>query len=117
MSKDLVGGGKYVMLSYVRQAALCNSVRETIREAFSQDDLATKLKMGNIPSVDTILRTVSLFPHVNDEHTLKPMIIDHILRSLRLSEDHEKDLRSRIELSVPRSSEQHSGDFPSSPTP
>jgi hypothetical protein len=91
------------MLSYIKQAALCNFVRETIKGAFSQDDLATRLKIGNIPSVDTILRTTSLFPHIDDEQTLKPMIIDHILKSLRLSEDQEADIRSRIELPVAES--------------
>jgi hypothetical protein len=99
------------MLSYIRQAALCNSVRETIKRAFSQDDLATRLNIGNIPSVDSILRATSLFPHVEDEHTLKHMIIDHVLKSLRLSEEQEKDLRSRVELSVPKSGEQHIGEF------
>jgi hypothetical protein len=98
------------MLSYIRQAALCNSVRETIREAFSRDDLATRLKIGNIPSIDSILRTTSLFPHIEDEHTLKPMIIDHILRSLCLPEDQEADLRSLIEP-VAESYEQDIGEL------
>ena len=98
------------MLSYTKQAALCNSVRETIKEAFSQDDLATRLKIGNIPSIDSILRTTSLFPHIDDERTLKPMIIDHILKSLRLPEDQEADLRSRMELPVAESDEQDIGE-------
>jgi hypothetical protein len=99
------------MLSYIRQAALCNSVRETIKGAFSQDDLATGLKIGNPPSVDSVLRTTSMFSHIDDEQTLKHMIIDHILKSLCLPEDQEADLRSRIELSVPKSGEQNIDDI------
>ena len=74
------------MISYVRQVALCESVRETIKRALLQDnDVVMKLKANKIPSTDGILRAVSLFPKINTEEALKDLITVRILSSLHLT--------------------------------
>lgn len=81
------------MLSYTRQIALCESVRETVKQALVESNqLSTKLKAGSIPTTDSILRAVSLFPAINTDEELKEFIIKHIIADLRLTEDEMEQL-------------------------
>ena len=74
------------MFSYVRQVAICESVRETIKRAFAQsDDVNVRLKANNITTTESVLRAVSLLPSLDTEEKLKDFIIEHILSSLRLT--------------------------------
>ncbi|OPX95211.1 MAG: hypothetical protein A4E58_02249 [Syntrophorhabdus sp. PtaB.Bin006] len=74
------------MLSYLRQVAICESVRETIKQALVQsDDVGIRQKAHTIPTYDSILRAVSLDPSINDEETLKTFIVKHIMGNLRLT--------------------------------
>jgi hypothetical protein len=70
----------------VRQVAICESVRETIKRAFAQsDDVNVRLKANNITTTESVLRAVSLLPSLDTEEKLKDFIIEHILSSLRLT--------------------------------
>ncbi len=81
------------MLSYTRQIALCESVRETVKQALvKSSQLSTKLKAGSIPTTDSILRAVSLFPNINTDEELKEFIIKRIVTYLRLTEDEKEQL-------------------------
>ena len=74
------------MIDYVRQVAICESVRETIKRSLSQStDMGMRQKLNDIPTCDSILRVVSLHPNVNTEETLLDFITEHILSSLRLT--------------------------------
>jgi hypothetical protein len=85
------------MISYMKQVSLCDSVRETIKRAFTQTaDLSLRMKTGNIPSTDSILRAISISPRIEDEQTLKQAIVEHTLNALRLTEDQKADIRSAL---------------------
>lgn len=74
------------MFSYVRQVAICESVRETIKRAFAQsDDVNVRLKANNITTTESVLRAVSLLPSLDTEEKLKDFISEHILSNLRLT--------------------------------
>jgi hypothetical protein len=74
------------MIDYVRQVAICESVRETIKRALAQStDMGMRQKINDIPATDGILRVVSLHPNINTEETLLDFITEHILSSLRLT--------------------------------
>ena len=74
------------MFSYVKQVAICESVRETIKRAFAQsDDVNVRLKANNITTTESVLRAVSLLPSLDTEDKLKDFMIEHILSSLRLT--------------------------------
>jgi hypothetical protein len=74
------------VFSYVRQVAICESVRETIKRAFAQsDDVNVRLKANNITTTESVLRAVSLLPSLDTEEKLKDFIIEHLLSSLRLT--------------------------------
>lgn len=74
------------MFSYVKQVAICETVRETIKRAFAQsDDLNVRLKANNITTTESVLRAVSLLPSLDTEEKLKDFMIEHILSSLRLT--------------------------------
>ena len=74
------------MFSYVKQVAICESVRETIKRAFAQsDDVNVRLKANNITTTESVLRAVSLLPSLDTEEKLKDFISEHILSSLRLT--------------------------------
>jgi hypothetical protein len=74
------------MIDYVRQVAICESVRETVKRALAQiDDVGVRLKANNILATDGILRAVSLQPKLNTEESLLDFITDHIVNSLRLT--------------------------------
>jgi hypothetical protein len=78
--------------SYHRRAAVCNSVRETIREVLSQNDLALNPGISNTPSIDTILRATNQFSHINDEQVLKDAVIEHIFNSLSIPDEQRVSL-------------------------
>ena len=74
------------MLSYLRQVAICESVREMIKTALAQsDDAGVRAKAPSIPPNESVLRAVSLFPSVDTEEKLKDFTIEHVLSSLRLT--------------------------------
>jgi hypothetical protein len=74
------------VFSYVKQVAICETVRETIKRAFAQsDDLNVRLKANNITTTESVLRAVSLLPSLDSEEKLKDFMIEHILSSLRLT--------------------------------
>lgn len=74
------------MLSYMRLVAICESVRATIKRAFSQsDDMNVRLRASNITTTESVLRAVSLVPNLDTEEKLKEFIMEHILSSLRLT--------------------------------
>jgi hypothetical protein len=74
------------MLSYVRQVAISESVREKIKGALHQsDDVGIRLKANNLPANESILRAVSLLPAIDTEETLKDFIVEHMMSSLRLT--------------------------------
>lgn len=67
------------MISYSRQVSICESVRERIKQALHQsDDVNLRLKANDIPTCDSILRTVSVSPNINIEDTLNDFILEHI---------------------------------------
>ena len=81
------------MLSYPRQIALCEKVRETIKQALlKSSQLSTKLKASSVPTTDSILRAGSLFPNINTDEELKEFMLKYILADLRLTEDQTESL-------------------------
>jgi hypothetical protein len=77
----------------MRQVAVCNSVREMIRQVLIKSSQpSTKFKASSIPTTDSILRAVSLLPNVNTEEELKEFIVKCILADLRLSESQKEQL-------------------------
>jgi len=81
------------MLDYVRQVAIGNAVRETIKQALSQsNDIGVRAKIIDIPTTESVLRAVSLHPSLNTEDKLKDFITDHFLASLRLTEIQKEQL-------------------------
>jgi hypothetical protein len=74
------------LISYVRQVAICESVREMIkRSLFQSTDMGVRQKVNDIPTCDSILRAVSLSPKINTEETLLDFITEHVLANLRLT--------------------------------
>jgi hypothetical protein len=74
------------MFSYLRQVAICESVRQMIKRALAQsDDVDIRPKANNISSTDNILRAVRLSIRVDNEERLKDFIIENVLRSLHLT--------------------------------
>jgi hypothetical protein len=74
------------MISYVRQVAICESVRETIKRTLLQtNDMGVRQKVNDIPTADGILRVVSLNPKINTEETLLDFITEYVVSSLRLT--------------------------------
>ena len=85
------------MISYTKQVSVCNSVLEIIKQTFNRSpDPAVRIKTGNVPSTDSILRAISLSPHIEDEQTLRQAIVEHILNALRLTEEQRVDIRSSV---------------------
>jgi hypothetical protein len=81
------------VLSYLRQVAICESVRETIKRALARnDDVVVRLAANNIDTTESVLRAVSLLPGLDTEEKLKDFIIEQMLRSLRLTADQRKGL-------------------------
>ncbi len=81
------------MLNYSRQIVICGSVREAIKQALARSSqLSTKLKAGSIPTTDSILRAVSLFPGINNEEELKEFITKRIVSEIRLTESEKEKI-------------------------
>ena len=81
------------MVSYVRQVAICESVKKTIKGAITQgDNLNVRIKIYDMPTTESILRAVSLSSSVDTEESLKDFIREHILDSLCLTVDQRKYL-------------------------
>jgi hypothetical protein len=82
------------MISYARQTAVCNAVRETVKQAFEQIGYRTLgSKTGDIPTTDSVLRAISLSPNIDTEQTLKQVITEYIIAALRLTEGPEGRLQ------------------------
>ena len=78
--------GFYTMMSYVRQVPICKSVRKAIEESFAESGNASfRAKIGDIPTVESILRAVSLYPNLNNAEELRTFMVKHILSDLRLT--------------------------------
>ena len=74
------------MISYMRQVAICNAVREKIKQTLARsNDMGIRTKIINIPTTESVLRAVSLFPNIDTEEELKDFITKHLLSSLRLT--------------------------------
>lgn len=81
------------MLSYSRQVVICGSVRKTLEQTIAQSsDIGLRAKISGIPTTESVLRAVSLFPNINTEEELKDFIIKHIVSSLRLTESQREHL-------------------------
>jgi len=86
-----------IALSYLIQVGICESVRETIKQALAQsDDVHVRLRANTIPATDSILRTVSSNPEVDTEERMKDHIKQHILGSLHLTETQRERLYSLL---------------------
>jgi hypothetical protein len=74
------------MISYLRQVAICDSVREVIKRTLAQsDDMEVRLAANKIATTESVLRAVSLLPSLDTEERLKDFITEHMLSSLRLT--------------------------------
>lgn len=83
--------GFYNMISYVRQVPICQSVRKAIEESFTESgDASFRAKIGDIPTVESILRAVSLYPNLNNAEELRTFMVKHILSDLRLTKDQQQ---------------------------
>ena len=81
------------MLSYLEQVAICDSVLEKIKRAVTQSaDAEVRLKAHKIPTTDSILRAVTLFPTINTSEKLKDFIIEHVRGSLSLNANQSEHL-------------------------
>jgi hypothetical protein len=81
------------MISYVRQVAICESVREMIKRALLLgNDMGVRQKVNDTPTTESILRVVSLYPTLDTEETLKEFITNHIINSLRLTATQREQL-------------------------
>ena len=79
------------MISYVRQIPIYKSVRKAIEESFSQSgDASFRGKISSIPTVESVLRAVSLYQNLNTEEELRAFMIKHILSDLRLTKDQQE---------------------------
>jgi hypothetical protein len=81
------------MFSYLRQVAICESVRQTIKRALAQsDDVEIRQKADDISSTDNILRAARLSPHTETAEALRDFIIEHVLRILNLTGSQQEHL-------------------------
>jgi hypothetical protein len=89
------------MLDYMRQVAICESVRETIKQALTHsDDANLWQKVRNIPSTDGILREVSLRPNLDTEEKMRNFLMEQIMGSLRLTASQRDHLDMRLKHAV-----------------
>jgi hypothetical protein len=81
------------MLSYIRQVAICESIREPIKQALVQSsEVSVRQKANDIPTKESILRAASLRPNLDTEEKLRDFLMGHILDSLRLTADQREHL-------------------------
>jgi len=82
------------MISYVRQVSICQSVRKNIEKSIAESgDIRFRAKISSIPTVESILRAVSLNPNLNTEEELRAFMIKHILSDLHLTEDQQQQFK------------------------
>jgi hypothetical protein len=94
MNSDNFSTGRIeTVISYLRQVAICESVREAIKRALARnDDVSVRLAANNIDTTETVLRAVSLLPSLDTEEKLKDFIVEQMLSSLRLTADQKERL-------------------------
>lgn len=93
------------MISYARQVPICKSVRNSIEKSFAEvGDISLRAKISNIPTVESILRAVSLYPDLNTEEELRAFMVKHILNDLRLTKDQQEQFKKSSAVSVEQSS-------------
>jgi hypothetical protein len=81
------------MLSYMKQVEICGPVVDAIRRAIAQsDDAGIKASVVHMPTKESVLRSVSVFPSIDTEEELKDFIIKHILNELRLTQIQKEHL-------------------------
>jgi hypothetical protein len=81
------------MIAYVRQVALCESVRERIRQALEHiDDMEVRRKALDIPTTDSILRAASVHPEILTEEGFTDFVAVHMLDSLHLAPVHREQI-------------------------
>ena len=74
------------MIDYLRQVAICEPVRERIKQAVVRSgDMSVRARTTHISTIESILRAVSVIPGIDTEEKLKDFAIEHILSSLRLT--------------------------------
>jgi hypothetical protein len=90
------------MISYLRQVAICESVRKKIIQALAQsDDVTIRLKANHLATNESTLRAVTLFPTLDTEEKLEKFIMEHTLSSLNLTVAQSEQLKleqSRAEV-------------------
>lgn len=88
------------MISYVRQVPICKSVRKAIEESFAESGQANfRAKISDIPTVESVLRAVSLYQNLNTEEELRAFITRHILSDLRLTKDQQQQFMKNNDVS------------------
>jgi len=76
------------MISYLKQVPICNDVRKAVERSLSgSGDVSFRGKISKIPSVESVLRAVSLNPNLNTEEELRIFITQHIFNELRLTKE------------------------------
>jgi hypothetical protein len=74
------------VISYVRQVAICGSVRKKIIQALTKSDEVTmKLKANHLVTNESTLRAVTLVPTVDTEDKLEKFVMEHMVGSLNLT--------------------------------
>jgi hypothetical protein len=76
------------------QLAACKPIREMIIQVLARnDDTSIRKKAKDVPTVESILRAVSLRPGLNTGEELKGFIIEHVLSSLGLTEIQRENIQ------------------------
>jgi hypothetical protein len=82
-----------IVVSYLRQVAICEPIRGTIKQALSRsDDVGVRLIANTVPTNESVLRAVSLNPGLDTEDKLKDFMFEYILGGLRLTERQREQL-------------------------
>jgi hypothetical protein len=82
------------MISYLKQVPICNDVRKAIERSLSgRGDASFRGKISKIPTVESVLRAVSLNPNLNTEEDLRAFITQHIYNELRLTKDEQEQFK------------------------
>ena len=85
------------MHSYIRQVAICESVRETIKQALAHgDDMNLRQKANDIPTNESMLRAASLRPNLDTEEKLRNFLMEQIMGSLRLTASQREHLNLEV---------------------
>ncbi len=88
------------MISYVRQVPICRSVLKAIEESLAQSgDASFRAKISDIPTIESVLRAVSLYQNLNTDEELRAFMIKHILSDLRLTKDQQQQFMKNNDAS------------------